>query len=67
MSNRLFPHSISLSLSLSAIALCLLTTALLNRQTPTATTEEFTLPDSARAIVIDPATQAVTLEAIDSQ
>ena len=67
MSNRLLSHPISLSLSLSVIALCLLTTALLNRQTPTATTEEFTLPESTRAIVIDPVTQAVTLESLDSQ
>ena len=66
MSNRLFTYPISLSLSLSAIV-CLLTTALLNRQTPTATPKEFTPPDSARAVVIDPATQAVTLEAIDGQ
>ncbi|MBE9064256.1 hypothetical protein [cf. Phormidesmis sp. LEGE 11477] len=66
MSNRLFTRPTSLSLLLSAIALCLLTSAFLNRQ-PTATTEEFTPPDSARAIAIDPATQAVILEAIENQ
>ena len=68
MSNRLFIHPLSLSLTLSAIAfLGLLTPALLNRQPPTANPNNFTLPDAARAIAIDPVTQAVTLEAIDSQ
>ena len=67
MSNRLFTHPLSLSLSLSAIALCLLTPAFLNRQVPTVTSEDFALIESARAIAIDPVTQAVTLEAIDSQ
>ena len=68
MFNRLFTHPISLSLTLSAIAfLGLLTPAFLNRQPPTATTEDFTLIESARAIAIDPVTQAITLEAIDSQ
>jgi len=68
MSNRLFTHPISLSLTLSAIAfLGLLTPALLNRQSSTANPNDFTLPDAARAIAIDPTTQAVTLEAIDSQ
>ena len=68
MSNRLFTHPLSLSLLLSAIAfLGLLTPALLNRQVPTVTSEDFALIESARAIAIDPATQAVTLEAIDSQ
>ena len=68
MSNRLFTHPISLCLTLSAIAfLGLLTPALLNRQSSTANPNDFTLPDAARAIAIDPATQAVTLEAIDSR
>ena len=68
MSNRLFTHPISLSLTLSAIAfLGLLTPALFNRQPPTATPKDFTLPEPAHAIAIDPVTQAVTLEAIDSQ
>ena len=68
MSNRLFTHPLSLSLSLSAIAfLGLLTPAFLNRQSSTANPNDFTLPEPARAIAIDPATQAVTLEAIDSQ
>ena len=60
--------SIAIGLPLGAIAfLSLLTPALFNRQLPTTTPEDFTLPDAARAIAIDPATQAVTLEAIDSQ
>ena len=68
MSKQLFTHPIGLSLSLSAIAsLGLLTPALFNRQTPVAIPEEFTPPDFARAIAIDPTTQAVTLEAIDSR
>ena len=68
MSKRLFTHPIGLGLTLSAITfLGLLTLALFNRQTPTATPEAFTLPEPARAIAIDPATQAVTLEVVDSQ
>ena len=60
--------SIAIGLSLGAIAfLGLLTPALFNRQPPTATPKDFTPSDSARAIAIDPVTQAVTLEAIDSQ
>ena len=67
MSKRLFTHPIGISLSLSAIAfLCLLTPALLNRQTPPANTDDFQLPSTTRAVVIDPITQAVTLKAIDS-
>ena len=59
--------SIAIGLPLGAIAfLVLLTPALFSHQTPTATTEDFTPAESARAIAIDPATQAVTLEAIDS-
>ena len=45
----------------------MLAPALFNRQTPAAIPKEFTPPEFVRAIVIDPATQAVTLEAIDSQ
>ena len=67
MSKRLFTHPIGISLSLSAILLCLLTPALFNRQPPTATPKDFTPPESDREIIIDPATQAVTLEAIDSR
>ena len=68
MSNRLFTHPLSLSLTLSAIAvLGLLTPAFLNRQPSTANPNDFTLPEPAHAIAIDPVTQAVTLEAIDSQ
>ena len=68
MSKRLFISPIGIGLALSAIAfLGLLEPALLNRQSPTATPEDFTPPEFARAIVIDPATQAVTLKAINSQ
>lgn len=68
MSTQLFTHPLNLRLSLSEIAfLGLLTPTFLNRQTPTAATEDFTLPDATREIAIDPVTQAVTLEAIDSQ
>ena len=68
MSNRLFTRPISLSLLLSAIAfLSLLAPALFNRQPSTVTPQASTPAESARAIAIDPATQAVTLEVIDSQ
>ena len=67
MSKRLFTYPLGISLSLSAIAfLCLLTPAFLNHQTPPINTDDFQLPSPTRAVVIDPNTQAVTLEAIDS-
>lgn len=68
MFKRLFTHPIGVCLSLSAIAfLSLLTPTLFNRQPPTAIPEDFTPPESDRAITIDPITQAITLEAIDSK
>ena len=59
--------SIAIGLPLGAIAFFyLLAPAAFNRQPSTVTPQAFTSPDSARAIAIDPVTQAVTLEAIDS-
>jgi hypothetical protein len=38
-----------------------------HNQTHPENADSFTLPDTTRAVVIDPSTQAVTLKAIDSQ
>ena len=60
--------SIAIGLPLGAIAFFyLLAPTLFNRQAATVTPQAFTPSDSAHAIAIDPATQAVTLEAIDNR
>ena len=65
MFKRFFHRSLSVKGLLSAIAIGLITPALLNRRAPPKSTDDFTLPAPIRAVVIDPVTQAVTLEAIN--
>lgn len=65
MFKRFFNAPLSIGLSLSAIALSLVVPAPLNHKPPTATADYSIAFSQHRAMVINPTTQAVTLEAID--